>query len=44
MNHPNARWRRELGQEHEAELFGTLDKYPALAIAAIPARKIMVRS
>jgi hypothetical protein len=44
MTNPNPRFRRGLGQECTSELFGTPDKYPALAAAAILTRKIMVRS
>jgi hypothetical protein len=43
MTNHSPRFRRGLGQEDEAELLGRPDKYPALAAAAIPARKIMVR-
>ena len=44
MTNPNPRFRRGLGQAFRSEWVGTSDKYPAAAAAAIPARKITVRS
>jgi hypothetical protein len=38
MNHPNLRWRREQEWGCRWDLFGTVDRYPALAAVAIPAR------